>query len=213
MITTHQYTLNFLCAICFIFTSCVQVEKKSLPVSSEGIIQDSTEEIDLFQSQIYEPWDPQLYTRHQYYDFNSSYCYTLKDTSNLFPELIQILSLDSEEKLNYFISRSEEFKNLEALQLVHVKISNAKLIKFLEILATKDHLKKLILYNCGLKEIPPSIDQLLHLETLDFSVNSLTSLPSQIVNLPNLSYLDVGTNRGFTHFPENICDLPQAANS
>lgn len=204
---TYKFTrLGWLCSLSVVlfFLSCTQNKKESK--GKENIIPKVKE--SKFVSILNEPWDSKIYTRHQFYDFNSENCFMMENTKNIRYDTIHIISIDSKNKLKNYYLTSENYKNLEAFQIVHVQLDVAEIEKLINSLENKKHLKKLILYDCKIKKIPPSISKLTELKTLDLSINHLKTLPPEISQLKKLSYLRVGNNPEFTHFPNNLCELP-----
>ncbi|MBN2229655.1 MAG: leucine-rich repeat domain-containing protein, partial [Candidatus Thorarchaeota archaeon] len=72
--------------------------------------------------------------------------------------------------------------------------------------AEDDHVKELVIYDCGLTSIPDSIGFFKSLRLLNLSGNSIVSLPDTFGNLTSLQKLYLGGN-GLKSLPESFGNL------
>lgn len=166
-------------------------------------------EPDTFKSLLNEPWIKVTYEKNVFFDFGSPNAYKLEKFSPSGSEAIHIISIWGSEKLNTFFQNEGLFTNLEALKIANTKIDKAIFEKIIEALSTKQHFKKLILFNCEIREVPESISRIENLNTLDLSRNQIEELPNSITNLSHLNYLRLYQNKSFSKFPVNIGDLKE----
>ncbi len=161
---------------------------------------------DVFVSVLKEPYDSQ-YDRNVFDDFASANAKSISDIGTIEMEDFRILKLTSEEAFNSFLSRNPVLENLEALQVVNASIGSSRLEALITYLSDKKYFKKLILFHCEISRIPPAIKQLKRLETLDLSLNTISVLPEEVLDLSNLKYLRLYNNRTFYKLPTAIGQL------
>lgn len=116
---------------------------------------------------------------------------------------------DDEKLLRNFLVNSNRFINLEAISIGGINLDGELIEKLFQALSNKEHFKKLRIGVCYLKKVPPSIHQLVNLETLDISNNQLTTLPKEIGTLKNLKHLNLRNNRLLKVLPSEIGSLEQ----
>lgn len=176
---------------------------------NEKVEIESEEKIkcDTFRSFLNEPWSQLKYKKDVFKDFHSPYANKLKDFNPSESESFHIVSIRGEEKLNIFFNNEDSFMNLEALEVVNTKIEKSTFERLIDAVSTKKYFKKLILFNCEIREVPESISKLKTLNTLDLSKNKIQKLPSSIRELNNLKYLRLYQNKGFDMIPHEIGEL------
>ena len=187
-----------------LFTSC----KNDKNINQEKSQSPKIEKSNSFVSKMNEPWESLLSSRHQYYDFFlNPHCYQMNDLEKTNFDTIHIVKIDSKKKLKDFFSVSKNLENLEALMIVYTDMNSEDFEKLIDELENKKHLKKLILNHCNLSGIPKSINKLQQLVTLDLSFHEFQSVPQEITELENLTYLRISKNKSFKALPDNIGNL------
>jgi len=138
---------------------------------------------DSFKSSLNEPWIKLKYQKDVFNDFQSSYANKLNEVDSLQSESVHVILINKEEKLNKFLTNEKLFRNLEALLIVNTKIDNSTFEKIIEALNSKKYFKKMILFNCEIREVPESIYKIEGLNTLDLAMNKIKELPKSITEL------------------------------
>lgn len=195
--------LASLLIILLLISSCNNVEHVNQDNTKKS--KNPSSEKSEFISKVFEQPD-RHYSRFQYYDFLAPRCHKLPQIKTTKLEEVQILEINK-VSLDEFFEIENQLINLEALMVVYTQIDEANFERLIKALENKKHFIKLILNHNGLTEIPTSISRLTKLITLDLSFQDFKTLPDEITQFPNLSYLRVAKNRSLTELPENIGNL------
>ena len=110
----------------------------------------------------------------------------------------------SENGCVIFRSIDESLKNPNSVCVLD--LSNQKINKLPQNIASLKNLKEIYLNNNNMHEFPAEILQLKHLVRIDMQNNLITKLPENISNLTNLEILNLANN-SLTSLPEGITQL------
>ncbi|RKZ36447.1 MAG: hypothetical protein DRQ49_04230 [Gammaproteobacteria bacterium] len=103
------------------------------------------------------------------------------------------------QMFNFFKSKKTDLELIKQLeQTIGKNLPKLDKIKWRSVgYVQNEHnqITELVLYRCGLKELPPEIVNLQNLTRLDLDSNQLSSLPPEIGNLQNLTELNLSGNQ------------------
>ncbi|KAG6495195.1 disease resistance protein RGA2-like [Zingiber officinale] len=85
--------------------------------------------------------------------------------------------------------------------------SSSLSINLLKVFSKLKYLRVLDLTGCGIREIPTSIENLIHLRYLNLYYNKIEVLPDSITLLPNLQYLNLGFNHELRRLPKKLGNM------
>jgi hypothetical protein len=200
-VSTRGINLLIFILLSFGITGCLNQEKKdSQPETSH--------DQPAFQSQLEEPWKAYLYQFDRWYDFRPDR-YAMPDlTDTSSRSRVYKIEIITEDQLKDLLLHLSNLQNLEAIKLTGLDFQEQQpLTSLFNQLSSLPHLKKLILTQCRVKDLPREIHLLKKLRTLDLSFNELVTLPEEIGKLEKLEYLRVYNNRRFRTFPSNLGKL------
>ncbi|XP_042401479.1 uncharacterized protein LOC121991551 [Zingiber officinale] len=80
-------------------------------------------------------------------------------------------------------------------------------INLLEVFSELKFLRALDLRYCGIREVPTSIGNLIHLRYINLSNNMIEVLPDSITLLSNLQYLNLGFNKELRELPKDLGNM------
>ncbi|XP_074560227.1 putative disease resistance protein RGA4 [Curcuma longa] len=125
--------------------------------------------------------------------------YHLQIDQRKFPNMTQVVLDKKPLYLRTFLA----FKPLYAFSIFNSGLS----INLLEIFSELKFLRALDLTNGGIREVPTSIENLIHLRYLNLSENKFEVLPDSITLLPNLQYLNLSFNKALQELPKELGNM------
>lgn len=200
--------------------SCTNAQEKETP---ETTIPPAETVQNTFKSKLFEKWNANKNERDVYFEFTPekeafmrgeiSYSYpflsSAKEIQDKAKKEIYLVVFDKGEGVYFqnFLDNIAAYDYLEAINVNNINLTSSQVETLINGLMNKAYFKKLILKDCGLQSLPPSISKLSQLETLVLSFNQLSSLPNEFTNLKRLKYLELRNNTSFNRLPEQLGDL------